>query len=211
MKQKLCGLALLGLAVTLVAAAPTAQTPDSGDASPVQVSGGSVSFEVATNMFSTKVRGKSSALTGGTRLRDSASGLQLEHLEAVVPVASLRTGINLRDEHMRKYIFQTADRQLPDVRFSADAAECSPPDASGMYACVASGALSIRGMSRPFAMALKVTRDADLFRVRGDGTVALSTYGIERPSQFGVRTHDEVAIHLEFNARATATTTARLR
>jgi len=212
MKQKTGGLAFLGLAATVLAAGvPTSQTPDPVDASPVRVSGGSVSFEVATNVFATTVRGKSSALTGGTRLRDSASGLRLEQLEAVVPVASLRTGITLRDEHMRKYIFQTADGQLPDVRFSADKAECSLADTSGVYACVTSGALAIRGTRQPFAMALKVTRDADGFHVSGDGKVALSMYGIERPSQFGVRTDDEVKIHLELSARTTATTTARVR
>lgn len=199
------GLAIV-LSVWVVGAHATAQ----GDATTIKVNGGSVSFEVSTNMFSTTVRGQSSAITGATRLRDNGSGLRLEQLEAVVPVGSLKTGIKIRDEHMRKYIFEAADGQVPDVRFSADTAEC-PQSASGVYACSASGALVIRGTSRPFAIELKVMRTGEAFHVTGDGKVLLSAYGIERPSQFGVRTEDEVKIHFDVNARNITTATARVR
>ena len=99
----------------------------------IQLNGGSVTFEVSTNVFSTAVRGQTNAVTGSTRLRDNGSALRLEQLEAVVQVSSLRTGIKLRDEHMRKYIFETADGQVPDVRFSAESADCPP--SNGGYAC----------------------------------------------------------------------------
>ena len=168
-----------------------------------------MTFEVSTNVFSTTVRGQSNAVTGGTRLRDNGSGLQLQQLEAVVTVGSLKTGIKLRDEHMRKYIFETPDGQAPDVRFSADTTEC-PKNGAG-YACSAAGNLTIRGTSRPFTIELKVARNGEAFHVTGDGKVTLSTYGIERPSQFGVRTEDEVKIHLDVKARNVATSTARLR
>jgi polyisoprenoid-binding protein YceI len=124
--------------------------------------------------------------------------LRLENIEAIVAVESLRTGLKLRDGHMRKYIFQTPDGKAPDLRFSASTADCSPADASGAATCVASGELAIRGTAKPFSIPLKVMRSGNEFRVSGDGTVALSTYGIERPSQFGVKTEDEVKLHLEF-------------
>ena len=41
------------------------------------------------------------------------------------------------------------------------------------------------------------------------GQVTLSAYGIERPSQFGVRTEDEVRIRVDFSARRATSTTAR--
>ena len=148
-KLTFAGLAIV-LSVWVVGARATAQ----GDATTIKVNGGSVSFEVSTNMFSTTVRGQSSAIAGATRLLDNGSGLRLEQLEAIVPVGSLKTGIKIRDEHMRKYIFEAADGQVPDVRFSADTAECSQ-SASGVYACSASGALVIRGTSRPFASSSK--------------------------------------------------------
>jgi hypothetical protein len=60
-------------------------------------------------------------------------------------------------------------------------------------------------------MTLEVVQDGDLYRVKGDGRVALSTFGIARPSQLGVTVEDEVKLHVEFNARRPPTTTARVR
>ena len=193
----------------LIASMAAAQPPDPPE-TPRMIVSGSVGFEVATNVFGTTVKGKSRSLTGNTRLRESRDGrLRLDAIEALVPVSTLRTGIALRDVHMRQYIFETDDHQTPDVRFTAADAQCHRT-AKKAYACTASGTLSIRGTARPFSIALAVTRDADAFRVKGNGKVALSAYGIERPSQFGVRTGDDVAIDLDFSARH-ATPAAHVR
>jgi polyisoprenoid-binding protein YceI len=212
MKEKSRGVVFLSLAIAALAAAtPTSQSRNRDAAPPVEVSGGSVSFEVATNLFATIVRGKSNALKGWSRVHENGSGLILEEVGAVVPVASLRTGIKVRDTHMREYIFETTDGQVPDISFSAGKVECSPTETSAAYTCAASGALAIRATSRPFATVLSVVRQPDRYRISADGTIALSQYGIERPSQFGVKTDDEVRIHLEFIARNMAPATAALR
>ena len=208
MRRAKAGFIFIGLSL-LIAVGGLRAHGDQGEEASIQLSGGTVTFEVATNVFSTTVRGESNAVTGGTRLRDDGSGLKLEQLEAVVAVGSLKTGIKLRDEHMRKYIFETSDGQVPDVRFSADNAEC-PKNGAG-YACSASGNLAIRGTPRPFTIELKVARNGEGFHVTGDGKLSLSAYGIDRPSQFGVRTEDEVKIHLDLKARNNATSAASLR
>ena len=199
----------VGIAILIVAEGLRAHARGRDEDITIQLSGGTVTFEVATNVFSTTVRGESKAITGRTRLRDNGSGLRLEHLEAVVRVATLKTGNKLRDEHMRKYIFETADGQVPDVRFSADTAVC-PKNGRG-HACAAAGDVALRGFAGRLSVALTITRSGDGFRVIGDGTLALSSYGIERPSQFGVRTEDDVKVHLDIKARTVATSTARLR
>lgn len=203
-------------AIRGVVAALTFLMPAAGgaqeNASRASVSG-SVSFEVATNVFGTTVKGKSRSLSGATRLVDRQGELRLEQIEAAVPVSTLRTGIRLRDEHMRDYIFATPDQQTPDVTFAAPAAECAngaDRRNQGSYTCTSAGTLTIRGTARPFRIALAVARDGDSFRVKGQGKVTLSAYGIERPSQFGVRTADEVTIELDFSARTT-TPTAQVR
>lgn len=178
---------------------------------PVKVEAGSVSFEVTTNVFSTTVRGKSTALAGSTRLRDAGGALHLDRIEANVPVASLRTGIKLRDEHMRKYIFETPAGQVPDVQFSAEHAQCSQAPGAGTFTCPTSGVLSIRGTARSIQLELKVSRTGGGYKVTGDTTVMLSSFGISRPSQFGVTTEDAVRIHVELNARSTVATTAHAR
>jgi hypothetical protein len=187
-------------AAVLAARAIIAQGP-APPASPLVVRDGLATFEVATNVFGTKVHGRSTALAAGAVIRDGETELLLERLEASLPPASLKTGIKLRDQHMIKYIFRTADGQVPDVRFSADGARCTRTDAAAAYKCPALGTLSIRNDARPFSIALEAMPDGDAYRVRGVSTVVLSAYGIDRPSQFGVSTEDTVKVHVEFVAR----------
>lgn len=201
---------LLGVALAGSHPAATRPSPQTANPTAVKVAEGSVSFEVATNVFSTTVSGKSTALAGSTKLHDTGEALQLEQIEATVPVTTLRTGIRLRDEHMRKYIFETGDGELPDVVFSAKNVRCSQASPKA-YTCPTSGTLSIRGTPKPIDVDLKVVKNGDGFEVSGDALITLSTYGIERPSQFGVRTDDKVKIHVEFKARSAAPASARAR
>jgi polyisoprenoid-binding protein YceI len=168
----------------------------------LSVQGGTVSFDVPTNVPALGVHGKSSALLGRAEVRVEGTSLVIEGLEARVPVPSLGTGLGLRDSHMRKYIFTTADGQVPDVTFAARRVECAASGTSRAATCPVAGDLTIRGTTKPSTFNLKVNPDGASYRAVGDGTVTLSTFGIERPSQFGVSTADEVAVHFEFVAKA---------
>jgi polyisoprenoid-binding protein YceI len=177
------------------------------DPTPVEVRGGTASFDVGTNVPALAVHGKSTSLQGRVRVRRSTDGPLLEQIDAAVPVMTLGTGLGLRDEHMRKYIFTTDDGKRPDVRFVADKATCSKLSGN-QSTCQVAGDLVIRGTSRPFTIALKVTEDGDSYRASGDSIVKLSTYGIEQPSQLGVRTSDEGKLRLDFVARPAPTAVA---
>jgi len=139
------------------------------------------------------------ALQGQARLRQEGQQVVLERIEAVVPVKSLNTGIGQRDEHMRKHIFTTADGQTPDLRFLADEVACPAP-AGRESTCSITGQLAVRGTERPFALTLKVRSENGSFKAAGEGLLKLSDWGIERPSQLGVQTGDEVKLRLEFTA-----------
>ena len=113
--------------------------------------------------------------------------------------------MKVRDEHMRKYIFTTADGKEPDLEFAADAVNCTPA-AAHEFTCPVSGSFSIRGVARPFTMQLRVKEQGGStasYRASGDASVKLSDYGIDPPSQFGVKPTDDVKFHLEFNAKQT--------
>jgi polyisoprenoid-binding protein YceI len=178
----------------------TAQEQATTDPQAIEVRGGAASFEVDTTLPVLSVHGKSSALEGRVHVRRSAEGPLLEQIEASLPVKSLGTGMRLRDEHMRKYVFTTDTGEVPDVRFVAAKAECSKVSAN-QSTCQVAGNLTIRGTARPFSIALKVKEDGDKFHASGDSVVRLSAYGIEQPSQLGVTTADEVKLRLEFTAR----------
>ncbi len=186
------------------------------DAMSVDVHGGTVTFDAATNVSAISVHGKSTALEGHARVRHAEQGLVIEQMEASVPVVSLATGMGLRDTHMRKYVFTTSDGQMPDVRLEAGNAACVHARAGGReMSCQLAGNLSIRGTLRPFVMTLKVNESGEsggAFQAAGDAVVKLSAYQIERPSQLGVQTADDVKLHLEFTGRpAAASLTAAYR
>ena len=124
--------------------------------------GGAASFDVDTNLPVLTVHGKSSALEGRVHVRRSADGPVLEQIEASLPVKSIGTGMKLRDEHMRKYVFTTDTGDVPDVRFAGDKAECSKVSAN-QSTCQVAGSLTIRGTARPFSIALKVKEDGNKF------------------------------------------------
>jgi polyisoprenoid-binding protein YceI len=171
---------------------------------------GTASFDAATNIATISVHGKSSELDARATVRDGSDGLALDVVEVRLPVKSLTTGMGLRDDHMRKLVFTNPDGSMPDITFVSREAVCSPDDAKRQARCSVSGDLAIRGIQRPFTMTLIVSRDGAGFRAAGDGVVKLSTYGIDQPSQLGVRTRDDVKLHLDFTARPAAITSARL-
>lgn len=174
----------------------------------MEVNRGTVSFEVGTNIPALRVHGKSNSVAARARLASGPEGVVLEQIEASVTVRSLETGLGLRDEHMRKYVFTTADGQVPDVRFSGERAECLKTGSGQRTTCTVSGALAIRDTARPFTLTLTISEENGSLRASGDGIVKLSAYGIDQPSQLGVRTTDEVKLKLEFSARRPATQVA---
>ena len=50
-------------------------------------------------------------------------------------------------------------------------------------------------------MTLTISEDNGSMRASGQGIVKLSAYGIDQPSQLGVRTTDEVKLKLELTAK----------
>ena len=168
----------------------------------VEIESGTAVFHSPTNVPGVEVTGKSTAIAGRVEVKENESGLQVERIEASVPVKSLATGMKVRDEHMRKWIFTDAEGQQPDLHFTAGEATCQRAGNSRDLTCRIAGDLSIRGAARPFHIDLNVKEQpAQALRASGDGVVKLSDYGIPQPSQFGVKSLDEVKLHLEFTAK----------
>ena len=180
------------------AAAVRANGPD---VTVIDINQGTISFEVATNVPALRIHGKSGSIDARARIASGPNGMVIEQIEATLPVRSLETGMALRDEHMRKYIFTTAGGQMPDLQFSSERAECLKSESGQKPTCTVNGTLAIRGTAKPFVMTLTVSEENGSIRASGQGVVKLSTYGIDQPSQLGVRTTDEVKLKLELTAR----------
>jgi len=211
MKRYLGSTLLAALTAGLVTAFDTSvaaqsipgQTADIAAA--VEVLAGTATFDAGTNISAINVHGKSTNLGGRAQIRQAGEVITIEQMEARLPVKTITTGMGLRDEHMRKYVFTAGEGQTPDLKFTGDKADCaSVPGGGGESICTISGQLEIRGTPRPFAITLKVNRAGDAYRAAGDGTVKLSAYSIPQPSQFGVTTTDDVKLHIEFTVKPIA-------
>jgi polyisoprenoid-binding protein YceI len=177
--------------------AALASACQAADSTRFAVENGNAAFVANTNVSAIAVKGKSTALTASLRVKRNAQGLDVEQIEAFLPVKSLLTGMSLRDEHMRRYIFTTGAGETPDLRFEAQIVTCSGPT------CQIAGNLTVRGIARRFTVPLKFRDEGNSLKASGEAVVKLSDYGIERPSQFGVKTTDEVLLRFEFTARET--------
>lgn len=191
----------LGTACSLAAIMAIAGPFFGDDSTSLQVRNGSVKFEAGTNMSAINVHGQANTVTADVTMRKTGGGIELENLKAIVDPKSLSTGMGLRDQHMRKRIFADSSDQLPLLEFSAQKATCPDLPQGQDVVCQLAGSLSMRGVSKPFTMSLKVRNDGKAFRVTGDGIVKLTGYGIEPPCQLGVCVLDDVRLRLEFLAR----------
>ncbi len=162
---------------------------------------GEVDFEARTNVPALKIHGSSSPLEGGVTVHTDGDQLLVERVQVRISVPSLRTGMKIRDKHMRSEVFNTKEGYAPDLVFEGDDLVCPVP-MDRIAVCEVHGTFLIRGKPRRLAMTLEIQAGdtPDTFLVAGDGVVTLSDYGIDRPSQFGVRVNDEVAIHVSFVA-----------
>ena len=170
----------------------------------LEVESGTAAFEAATNVPGVEVKGVSNALNGHAVFTRDGNTLLLEQVRVVLAVKTLSTGMKVRDEHMRKYIFTDKNGQEPDLEFTAENTTCQGAPGGNDVACAVAGTLSIRGASRPWSINLTVKQSSGAFHASGNGVVKLSDFGIPCPSQFGVSTTDEVKLHLSFTAREKA-------
>lgn len=176
----------------------------------VHVDNGVVSFDASTNVSAVTVHGKSSALRARLTVRQNDGQLEIIEVNATLPVEALSTGMSLRDGHMRKYIFTDGAGKAPELQFRAGQLSC-PFEAGKEASCKVAGALSIRGIEKPVTIDLKIKADtARGYHASGGGIVRLSDYGIERPSQFGVKVEDAVKIHVDFQGREAVESSARI-
>ena len=188
----------------------TVASEGQGQTEIVVIERGKATFTVATNMPGLSVKGKSDALHVRAQIRREPEGLIFEHIEASLQVKTLATGIALRDQHMREYVFRTSNGEVPDMHFEAANVPCPGVVPTREATCKVAGSLNIRGIPRDFSIRLKIREGNPnpVFRAGGDGLVKLSDYGIEPPTQFGVKTANEIQIHIEIPETSASANTA---
>ena len=116
-------------------------------------------------------------------------------------VADLRTGVDGRDEEMRKVL---AAEKHPYVQFDLSSLEVSESDSEARTSVATGrGAFTIRGVSREVAVPLKVSVDASKRLVlTGEATLDLTQFEVEVPSMGAIGMESEVKVWLSLRLRS---------
>lgn len=124
-----------------------------------------------------------------------------------VPVSSLRTGIDLRDKHLRSAMWLDAARH-PHLEFRGKRVKAL---GKGRYRV--SGTFTLHGVSRPLSVVLRVRKipasvaqraglgKGNWLRVRGQFPVRLSAHGVKIPEMAAAKVNDRWTVKISLFAK----------
>ena len=155
------------------------------------------------------IQGETNKATGEIRIDDSLK-VDKTHpasLSFSVDLTSLKTGIALRDEHMRDRYLHTG--KYPNATFKATQIKWGKQPSlkkGGSYPLTATGDFSLHGvtvkkripLTATFAAAQKGT--PELVTIKGSFKVPLVDHKIERPEVAKLKLADEIVVTVNFTA-----------
>ncbi len=118
--------------------------------------------------------------------------------EFVVELASLDTGINLRNQHLRDNYLEVGKGPdfsravLTDIRLTG--IDAAAPNGKGAF----SAQLQLHGVKRPVTGPAELRRSGTGVRVRASFPVVLEAFSIAKPRYLGVGVKDEVTVQVTF-------------
>ena len=112
-----------------------------------------------------------------------------------VDLASIDTGIGLRNRHMRDNYLHVRD--YPYATFLGEIASVEPMD-DGAFRVTASGTMSIHGVDRPMRVPCEVSPWGRGYRARCAFQVMLTDFNIEIPRVMFMKLANEIRLELDF-------------
>lgn len=136
-------------------------------------------------------------LLNGPRLEEGSAseGTQL-YLE--VDLASLDTGLGLRNRHMRDNYLEV--EEFPYAMFDATI-ERVEVEVAGVFSVTAQGVLNIHGVERERTILCEVAARQEGYRARCTFTLLLSDFDIEIPKLMFLKLAEEIQLELDFAVR----------
>lgn len=139
---------------------------------------------------------------GGLHIRGSGDGLSAREEKGNVlirvPVTNLKTGIALRDQHLRKYIdakrhsHATLEISRSKLKFPAD-----DKKSTGR----ATGTFTLHGVSRQLEFDYTAARTGSDYHVQALATIDITDYQIEQPCYLGLCVDTKVKLKVKFKLR----------
>jgi polyisoprenoid-binding protein YceI len=127
------------------------------------------------------------------RLQDDGTALRV-----IVPLAQHKTGVALRDRHMREKYLEV-DR-YPDAVLEVPWSSVRLPADGQRLEGTGTGTMTLHGQSREVPFRYTIARAGTRYQVAGSAPVNLKDFGIEIPSYFGVTVQPDIATTVTFTA-----------
>ena len=152
------------------------------------VGGSDVQF-LALGPAGMKINGNSSELAA-----DEKDG----KLTLTAPLTNLKTGIGLRDKHLRGYLHTDSH---PKATLIVDRSKLKAPAEGQTSEGTATGDFTLNGVTKPLKFKYKAKRTGSDYHVQGMSEVNIKNYGIEQPCYLGVCVDPTVKLKVAFKLR----------
>jgi hypothetical protein len=128
------------------------------------------------------------------------SGLTLTG-HAEFQLASLDTGLDLRNKHMKEKYLET--EKYPLAEFIWDPITLPAQFTSGTFAgeFPATGELKLRGVTRKLTGLFRIERNATEVQLRYTTSLKLSDFKIETPSYMGISVSEEISLETDLKGK----------
>jgi polyisoprenoid-binding protein YceI len=111
------------------------------------------------------------------------------------PLTALKTGISVRDDHVRKAL---ETNQFPASELEVQHAALKTPKAGETITADASGSLKLHGVTKPTPFHYTATRDGNKIKVTGTARVNTNDFGIKVPNYLGITVKPDVDVSVKF-------------
>jgi len=119
-------------------------------------------------------------------------------LTVVAPLTNLKTGISLRDRHLRHYL---ETDKYPNATLTVERGKLNLPADNKTVTSSAVGAFTMHGVTRNVTFRYKALRTGSDYHVQGLTQVDIRDFGVEVPCYLGICVHPVVKIKVKFKLR----------
>jgi len=129
----------------------------------------------------------------GSELRVADDG---EAVKVFVPLASMKTGISIRDRHMHEKYLETPNHPTAELKVSRSALKI--PAAGANVVQDTTGTLILHGTRKQINFRYTCAREGSKLRVQGSMHINMNDFGIEVPVYLGVTVKPDVDVSSRF-------------
>jgi polyisoprenoid-binding protein YceI len=139
---------------------------------------------------------------GGMKIKGEGGGLTASEsggkLKITVPVTNLKTGIALRDRHLRKYL--EADK-YPNATLEVERSKLKLPGNDKEVESSANGSFTMHGVTKTVKFSYKANRTGSDYHVQGLASIDITDFKVEQPCYLRVCVDTDVKLKVKFKLR----------